>query len=100
MFVRFKRKVTQAGEVFNLSLQRSYRDPSRLGQVRSETICGLGSVLVTPHPTEASLYWSKLDAKLDALALSPDDEAKIRRSIQDRIPRPAIPLPQLVRNSI
>jgi hypothetical protein len=97
MFVRFKRKVTHAGEVFNVSLEQRYRDPARLGQVQSETICGLGSVPVTPHPTEASLYWIKLDAKLEDLSLSADDEEKVRASIESRIPRPTLPLPQLVR---
>ena len=68
-----------------------------MGQVRSETICGLGSVPVRPHDREANLYWLKIDAKLDALALAPDDEVKVRASIQERIPRPPVPLPQLVR---
>lgn len=97
MFVRYKRKKTRAGEVFNLSIQRSYRDASRLGAVRSETITGLGSIPVGPHPTEASLFWFRLDEKLRTLALSADDEAKVRGSIQERIPRPPVPLPQLVR---
>lgn len=97
MFVRYKKRFTKSGEVFNLSLQRSYRDPAWLGQVRSETICGLGSVPVTPHPTEASVYWIKLDAKLKDLSLSTDDEAKVRASIAAKIPRPTVPLPQLVR---
>jgi hypothetical protein len=97
MFVRFKKRLTRSGEIFNLSLQRSYRDPSRLGAVRSETIRGLGSVPVTPHPTEASLFWFELDAKLKDLSLEADDDAKIRTSIQERIPRPPVPLPQLVR---
>lgn len=97
MFVRFKRKARQAGEVLNLSLQRSYRDPARLGQVRSETIAGLGSISAKPHPTEASLYWIKLDEKLRALSLSADDEAKVRASIAAKFPRPITPLPQLVR---
>ena len=100
MFVRFKQKQTKAGQVFNVSIQESFRDPSELGRVKSRTIAGLGSVPVKPHPTEAAQYWFKLDAKLDALPLSPDNKAKIRGSIQDRIPRPEIPLPQLVRNLI
>ena len=97
MFVRYKKKRTREGEVFNLSLQRSYRDPARLGAVRTETIAGLGSIPVKPHLTESSLFWFKLDAKLKVLTLSSDDEAKIRASVQERIPRPPIPLPQLVR---
>ena len=97
MFVRYKRKQTRAGEVLNLSLQRSYRDPARLGAVRSETIAGLGSIPVRPHPTEACLFWFKLDAKLSGLALSADDEAKVRATIQERVPRPPVLLPQLVR---
>src|SRR6266498_1135957 len=97
MFVRFKQKLTKAGEVLNLSIQRSFRDPARLGQVRSKTICGLGSVPIRPHPTEASLFWFKLDARLEDLSLSPDEEAKIRDSVQRKIPRPRTPLPELVR---
>jgi hypothetical protein len=98
MFVRFKRKETQAGEVFNLSIQESFRDLSRLGQVRSRTIAGLGSIPANPHPTEASLFWFRLDEKLRTVALSTTDEEKVRASIQQRIPRPATPLPQLVRH--
>jgi len=48
-------------------------------------------------PTEASLFWFRLDAKLQDLSLSTDAEAKIRSSIHERIPRPPIPLPQLLR---
>ena len=97
LFVRYRKVKTKAGEVFNLSLQRSYRDPARLGQVRSETIAGLGSIPAKPHPTEASLFWFKLDAKLAALSLAPEEEQKIRSSINSQIERPAVPLPQLVR---
>ena len=97
MFVRFKQKQTKAGQVFNLSLQRSYRDSARMGQVRSETICGLGSIPERPHPTEASLFWFRVDEKLRRLALSADDEAKVRTSIAAKIPRPPLSLPQLVR---
>lgn len=97
MFVVFRKKVTKAGPVLTLSLQESYRDPSRLGQVRSRTIAGLGSIPVPAHPSEASLFWFKLDAKLGKLAISASDEAKVRAQIQDRIPRPLTPLPQLLR---
>jgi hypothetical protein len=85
MFVRYKKRLTKSGEVFNLSLQRSYRDHARLGQVRSETIAGLGSIPAKPHPTESSLFWIRLDEKLRRIALSPDDEEKVRASIQERV---------------
>jgi len=54
-------------------------------------------VPIRPHPTEASLFWFKLDARLEDLSLSPDEEAKIRDSVQRKIPRPRTPLPELVR---
>jgi hypothetical protein len=41
-------------------------------------------------PTEASLFWIKLDEKLRRLSLLPDDEAKVRASIEERIRGPLL----------
>lgn len=90
MFVRFKKKVTSAGAVFNLSLQRSFRDPSRLGDVRSQFIAGLGSVQQSPGPYERNRFWLLLDARLFSMlgkSLTTDDLEKIKASIQVKIPR-------------
>lgn len=91
MFVRFKSKTTRAGKVYNLSLQRSYRDPSRLGNVRSQTLAGLGSVLQSPGPYERNRFWLLLDARLAYMlvsgALSTDDIDKIKASVNEKISR-------------
>jgi hypothetical protein len=97
MFVVFRKKKTRAGRVINLSLQESYRDAGQLGRVRSKTIAGLGSIPENPHPVESSLFWFRLDEKLRKLALAPTDDAKVRCSVQSKIPRPPTPLPQIFR---
>ena len=93
MFVRFRKLLTKKKvAVLNLSLQRSYRDPGRLGQVCSETVAGLGSIRESPGPLESSEFWRSVDTRLPRLRLSgrlsANEELKIRRQIQAKIPRP------------
>jgi hypothetical protein len=92
MFVRFKKLLAKRkGPIFNLSLQESFRDPAQLGRVRSRTICGLGSIKQAPGPAERHQFWTDLDKRLPSLRLSgrlsASDELKVRRAIQEKIPR-------------
>jgi hypothetical protein len=91
MFVRFRKFISRKkGTRFNVTVQHNYRDPVT-GQVKSETLCGLGTVALPARPFESSEVWRKVDARLPRLRLSGrltgSDELKIRRTIAEKIPR-------------
>jgi hypothetical protein len=91
VFVRFRKIISRKkGTRFNITVQNNMRDHVT-GQVKSETLCGLGSVAIPPKPFERYELWRKVDVRLPRLRLAgrltPSDELKIRRLLAEKVPR-------------
>jgi hypothetical protein len=70
-------------------LVESYRNENK--QPRQRTIAYLAAIeeKEIKNPLKRDLYWLKIDNILKRLNLNQTDEAKIRQSINEQVPRPS-----------
>lgn len=97
MFVKIREyQLAKGGKSLRLEIVENYRDKCS-GNVRQRNLAYLGTVKEDwiKYPRVRDEFWRRTEDKLSSLDLSPDDQRKIRATIEKLIPRGGTTVPTL-----
>jgi hypothetical protein len=88
MFIRWGKQFLKTDSSLFVALIRSVRVNGRPRQVYISYLGSIRESRIPSVPRRLS-FWEKIDIKIEALSLKPEEEETITRNINNKVPRPS-----------